>query len=146
MVELEVLNLFHAEILAVIHRQCFEKSWSKDFFKNLLTGPTNCPVFGWVVLQNQTPAGFILARHLISETEILTFCILPNYRNKGLGQSLVKQLIQNCQKPIFLEVAIYNQSALNLYQRAGFVITGKRKNYYNDKQGQLEDAYVMEYK
>lgn len=146
MVELESIHLFHAEILAIIHQQCFKKPWTKDFFERLLIDSTNCPALGWIVLQNKEPVGFILARHLMTETEILTFCILPNFRNKGLGQALVKQLIQNCQKPIFLEVAIHNQSALNLYQQADFVITGKRKNYYDDQPGQPEDAYVMEYK
>ncbi len=144
MVDLQPLNPCYAQVTASIHQKCFEKPWTKIFFEQLLKEQTVCPPFGWLALQNEMPAGFILARHLINETEILTFAVLPVFRKKGVGQTLLRQLIQECQKPIFLEVSIDNQPALNLYRQEGFIIRGERKNYYDNQSGQPGDAYVME--
>jgi ribosomal-protein-alanine N-acetyltransferase len=145
MVDLQPLHLCHVHIITLIHQQCFKEAWGQNFFEQLLNEQTICPAVGWIALQNETPVGFILARCLITETEILTFAVLPTYRQKGVGQALLKRLIQECQKPIFLEVAVNNHSALNLYRRQSFILKGKRNNYYDNWSGQPRDAYVMEY-
>jgi ribosomal-protein-alanine N-acetyltransferase len=42
-------------------------------------------------------------------------------------------------KSIILEVSCINESAIRLYQKNGFIVEGRRKNYYRKD----EDALLM---
>ena len=69
----------------------------------------------------------MLARHLITDIEILTFCVLPAFQRQGIGKALLNKLIDQFPYPIFLETSIDNQASCHLYQQHGFIIIGKRK-------------------
>ena len=45
---------------------------------------------------------------------------------------------------VFLEVARGNTAAISLYRNLGFVETGVRKSYYKRKDGQFEDALILQ--
>lgn len=131
-------------LLADIHQQCFEKPWNETFFTTLLNEQqTACPVFGWLYTDIQ-PAGFILARNQITQTEILTFAVKPDFQKQGIGTFLLERLLEQSFLPLFLEVAVDNQGAINLYRRQGFKIIGNRPNYYKNRQGISVDGYIMQ--
>ena len=125
------------EALEKIHKTSFFDSWNAETFEALLT------TFGTkgVVLQNheKTPLGFILYRQAFDDSEILTFCILPNEQNKGYGHLLLNEMIHALDKPgkSFLEVGEHNKEAIYLYKKNGFKITHIRKNYYGDGKNAL---------
>lgn len=75
--------------------------------------------------------------HLNNEEYMLTGGLIPSYRDKGLGSSLFKFLIDNCNKqlPIRLEVLKTNTRAFKTYEKLGFIIIGE-----NDR------IFTMEYK
>lgn len=75
--------------------------------------------------------------HLNDGEYLLTGGLVPEYRDKGLGSSLFKFLVDNCNKqvPIRLEVLKTNTRAFKTYEKLNFVVTGE-----NDK------VYFMEYK
>lgn len=135
----------HAAILAKIHEECFEKPWEESFFTTLLKEQqTACPVFGWLYIKDKQQCGFILARNQITQTEILTFAVRPAFQKQGIGTILLIHLQQHdSSQPIFLEVAVDNQKAINLYQQHGFKIMGKRPNYYPHQRPAI-DAYIMQ--
>lgn len=133
------------QILAEIHEACFPDAWSVETFDTLLKDKTTC---GWLGKDDEGKVvGFILARALHEEAEILTFAVHPSFHQKGLGRLLLQELLNflrsvHCIK-IFLEVAMDNEHAISLYKAFGFGQIATRPNYYRQKNGQFINAFVM---
>ena len=127
-----------ADVLAVLHKACFEKAWNKDAFLSLLRLPTT------VGLLND--AGFILCSVCGDEAEILTIGVLPSERKKGIAFALLTEmefvLKEAGVSNFFLDVNETNIPALNLYAKFGFEQVGLRKAYYQEK-GQTFDALLL---
>ena len=73
-------------------------------------------------------------------------CLLPEYRDKGIGAKLIKKTIKKAKekgiKRIELEVISDNRNALSLYLKLGFQIEGlKKKALLLD--GKYKDDYIM---
>jgi ribosomal-protein-alanine N-acetyltransferase len=76
-------------------------------------------------------AGFAVARRIPpDEVEILNVATDPAARRQGVGSALVQALLNLTGKVWFLEVRESNAAARALYERAGFTVNGRRKNYY----------------
>lgn len=77
------------------------------------------------------------------EAHILTIAVRPEFRGQGIGRWLLLYLIDEARREgcgsIVLEVRPSNEAALRLYEKLGFVLIGRRKRYYPDK----EDALVL---
>jgi ribosomal-protein-alanine N-acetyltransferase len=134
-----------AENLADIHRTCFPDPWSVEDFQ-LLLNDSVCFGF-WAMIDSQKPIGFILARAVQGEAEILTFAVHPDHRQQGIGETLLKNLQDFCYfsqvEKLYLEVAVNNDSAIHLYKKTGFQKIGNRPNYYIHQTGEKIDATVM---
>ncbi|MBS7791055.1 GNAT family N-acetyltransferase [Roseococcus sp. SDR] len=80
------------------------------------------------------PGGFILARRVLDEAEILTLAVHPDHRRQGLGEALVETAAVVTAaagaRVMFLEVAEDNAPAMALYAKAGFERAGRRRDYY----------------
>lgn len=80
--------------------------------------------------------GFVLARAVAGEAEILTLAVDPASRRAGIGTALLTAA--NAQagcmgaSEMFLEVATTNEAALALYAALGFREVGQRRAYYAD--------------
>lgn len=71
---------------------------------------------------------------------IVSFAVLPEHRNKKIGDKLLK-FVLNSDIHFILNVRISNTSAQRLYVKHGFYIfEGLDKNYYDNPS---EDAYLM---
>ncbi len=57
-----------------------------------------------------------------------TLYILPEYQGNGIGKRIWDELAKqfNSNKKIYVELAIYNERALNFYKKLGFKDTGRR--------------------
>lgn len=125
-------------VLSTIHAQCFDKPWSEQEMFSLLSLPTTV---GWL-----TEQGFLLCSHVADEMEILTIGVLPTFRKQGVGFQLLQTLFGYASDKkvshIFLEVSADNLPAQHLYQKAGFIQTGIRKNYYKTATG-FTDALCL---
>ncbi len=127
-----------AEHAATLHKRCFNPGWNGAAFQSLLgTSGVNliliCKLRGLDQL-----AGLLLVREIADEAEILTLCVDPQYRGKGLGAQMVNRMMADFHrqgiKDIFLEVAENNEAALRLYEQCGFQVLGLRRAYYADGQ------------
>ena len=81
---------------------------------------------------------------IVNEAHVTLLAVHPDYRRQGLGQLLLLYLLEDAiarqREWATLEVNENNLAALNLYQKYGFQVAGKRKNYY---QPVGEDALVL---
>ena len=136
-----------AEALSILHHRAMDEgpAWRVDEFVGLLSSESiSC--FG-----HRGPKGdilsFILIRAVADEAEILTLCVDPPWRRKGLAKVLVekmqKKLLGADCTTIHLEVAEDNLSAHDLYASCGFGETGRRKDYYKRKDGEKVSALLM---
>jgi ribosomal protein S18 acetylase RimI-like enzyme len=150
--------LFNGEALAIAHSKCFIVPWSARDFRELLVLPS---VFGFViysvkedfdraevVLQTSeidyhtVLKGFVLCLAAIDQCEILTICVLPEWRHLGIASKLLRCVTKKAEnigvKRIFLEVAENNNLAQKLYINQGFEEFGRRKKYYKQSDNQLD--------
>ena len=79
--------------------------------------------------------------------DVFLIFVSPKFRRRGIAKNFLKEIKKFCKlhliNKIILEVNEDNQAANILYQKFGFKIVGKRKDYYfmNEKKS---DAIVME--
>ena len=86
-------------------------------------------------VENYKIIGFILYNLIYDRIEIEQFEIQKIQRGKGIGDKLLKCLIQEYQntniKNITLEVKEDNKVAINLYKKYGFETVALREKYYD---------------
>lgn len=94
-------------------------------------------------------AGFSLCRMAASEAELLLVAVLPLCRGRGIGAMLVQtakiDAINRGAETMFLEVRDGNLAARQLYERAGFVAVGRRRDYYRGTGIERFDALTMRF-
>jgi [ribosomal protein S18]-alanine N-acetyltransferase len=99
---------------------------------------------GWVAEEKSEVAGFIVARRVASDLEILNFAVRPDCRKRGIGTALLREALAWGEtfhgEKAFLEVRSSNLAALRFYEHSGFEVTGRRPHYYS---APIEDALVL---
>jgi [ribosomal protein S18]-alanine N-acetyltransferase len=133
-----------AEPLAFLHRAAFpEEPWDAGALAAILAIPGS---FGLIASAGDEPAGFLLARDLGSECEILSLGVLPERRRRGIGGALLQAALDEARQrdltSAVLEVAADNAAAQAVYTRAGFVRVGYRARYYK-RRGGFVNALIM---
>jgi [ribosomal protein S18]-alanine N-acetyltransferase len=99
---------------------------------------------GWVADEKGEAAGFVVARRVAGDLEILNFAVRPDARMRGIGASLLGETLAwgatfQAEKA-FLEVRASNLAALRFYEHNRFEVTGRRPRYYT---APIEDALVL---
>ncbi|MDR0968597.1 MAG: ribosomal protein S18-alanine N-acetyltransferase [Holosporaceae bacterium] len=140
---IRIVSAKDSESLAEVHKKCFDDGWSAESFFNMLSSD----VFFGFVYEKSSIDGFIIGKIVCDEVEIITFCVIPQFRNQGIGGALIKRVhnyaASRSASKIFLEVAEDNAAARKLYENLGYKKIAERKEYYNTKEGQ-KNATVME--
>ncbi len=79
----------------------------------------------YLLYMDETPIGAARWRKTSQGIKLERFAILPEYRNKGIGKTLVNKVLEDIV-PLGLPVYLHSQlRACSLYQRHGFVISGE---------------------
>jgi [ribosomal protein S18]-alanine N-acetyltransferase len=149
--EFEILAMDASDCrrVAEVHAERFSRPWNDGEFDSLLTQEN---VFGYVARQRNTVfgkpvAGFVLAREVAGEAEILTIAVGTKYGRFGLGWRLMLAALHEANRrggeAIFLEVDDTNAAALALYRKMGFQKVGERPAYYSDPKIGKTSALVM---
>jgi len=91
--------------------------------------------------------GFVLLQLVPPEAEILTLAVDPAAQGRGLGAVLLdvagELAARGGAETLFLEVAEDNATARDLYARAGFRETGRRRGYYARVGAAPVDALLL---
>src|SRR2546426_12222133 len=94
--------------------------------------------------KNRRVVGFVIARRLAGEMEILNLGVEPVARRRGtatrLLEAALKLGLRRGAKKAFLEVRASNTGAIAFYQRMSFGLAGRRPCYYTDP---TEDALML---
>jgi ribosomal protein S18 acetylase RimI-like enzyme len=79
-----------------------------------------------------------------NNNQLQTIYVLPEFQRKGIGMMLWNVAKDFCDptKDILVQVATYNQKAIEFYKKLGFVDTGKRWN--DDKWKMKSGATIPE--
>jgi ribosomal-protein-alanine N-acetyltransferase len=88
--------------------------------------------------------GFIASRLIADELHVNNVAVRSEYRRQGVGSALLEAVLleggRRGARVAFLEVRASNGPAQALYERCGFAMTGRRRNYYSQP---TEDALIM---
>ncbi len=129
-----IVSAFGAEgapLMAALHKEAFGDPWSEGAFVDLMARSI---AFAFAAHEGDAPLGFILAWAPLPDAEILTLAVRPDARRRGVGAALTAAAAERAVKAgasgLYLEVAADNHAARALYQRSGFVETGRRRGYY----------------
>jgi len=91
--------------------------------------------------------GFAIVQQIVDEVTLLDICLLPSQQGKGFGKLLLNAVMASAKASgavvLMLEVRESNLAARALYQKAGFIESGRRKGYYLIEGGK-EDAILMD--
>jgi len=125
--------------LVRIEKKVFTQSLGESFlFDELLLNPF---AHYFVYELNKEVIGYIGFRAIDSNSEMMNFCMDPEYQGQGYGTEILNYSIDYLKNigvsSVLLEVRKSNKTAQAVYEKFGFKKSHIRKNYY-----QNEDAFV----
>ena len=131
----------HVAQVAGLEKLCFSDPWSE---KSVASELENELALWLVALEGETVAGYIGSQTVLGETDMMNVAVRPDYRRRGIGEQLVNALVEQLKgldsHSLTLEVRVSNAPAIALYQKLGFEIAGRRRNYYRNPR---EDALIL---
>lgn len=129
-----------------IERACSAAPWSTRSFEYEIGNKDSVLK---VSVIGKKIVGFVCLRIMLDTTHVLNIAVLPGFRHRGRGSALLREAVSALKhirpdlESCTLEVRESNTAAMRLYEKSGFVRTGKRVQYYTDP---CEDAVIMELK
>lgn len=128
-----------AAALARLHAASFASGWDERSFTRYLDDPSCLTLVGRARGEGNAVLGFVIARCAGAEADILTLCVAPQARCRGIGKALVTslgaRLATKGVEVLFLEAVEHNHAASALYGAIGFKQVGRRENYYRATRG-----------
>lgn len=131
------------DAVLAIEQDSFPSPWSRPLFVGELRSDHSFPM---VAMDSEGRiVGYICPMLVIDEGHILNVAVDKKFRGRGIGRQLVERVLMDCRSQnaefVSLEVRPSNVAAISLYRQLGFIVTGRRKAYYENG----EDALMMEY-
>lgn len=127
--------------LCDIENTCFSRPWSAESLRELLLNERSMVL---AAREGGRCVGYIGARIIADECEIMNIGVLPAWRRRGIASALLDRFLSEAAvrgaRVAFLEVRASNAPALALYEKSGFEAAGRRKNYYD---APVEDAILL---
>ena len=120
--------------MAELHQRAITPAWPKEDMDTHIQQD--------ICLGYDDPlSGFIIIRHTIDQSEILTIVTDPELRQQGIARKLLHTGEQAVRKLgsdiIFLEVAEDNLAAIALYKASAYKPFGRRPAYYRRENGRI---------
>jgi ribosomal-protein-alanine N-acetyltransferase len=133
------------EVMA-IENDAQSHPWSKGNFIDSLEHDYDA----WVVRTlDDVMLGYFVQMPVVDEMQLLTIAVKKEMQGQGIGAFLLGHVIEQAKlsqmEAVSLEVRVSNLRALSVYKTFGFLLVGRRKNYYVTGQKQHEDALILRY-
>lgn len=138
--------------VARLHAADFAPGWPEAQWRGYLARTAERPsATGSLYVARQaatiTSIGFLLARRVTDEAEILAIGVTPTWRRHGIARALIAHLEADLRRDLpcrlFLEVSTDNAAAHALYEGEGFIEVGTRKRYYRRAGRAPVDARIL---
>lgn len=155
-IDVEIRWMLESDVTQVVAiENCWDylSKWGEEGYLRVLREPyVYCPLVAEVKLsrtlsRSEPPqlVGVAVLALMVDHGELCNLVVPPRFLGKEVGQQLLGRCLdvvrQRELKRVFLEVRRSNGRAIRFYQRNGFKMISRRKNYYRNP---LEDAWVME--
>ena len=126
---------------AALERACFSHPWTEqalaeDLDNELLTLLA-------AVGEDGTVLGYGEVRTVLDEGTLERIAVAPQFRRHGAAEALLRRFLDDGREKLAfltLEVRAGNVPAIGLYEKLGFEVVGRRRNYYREEG---EDALLM---
>ncbi|MFO7569216.1 MAG: ribosomal protein S18-alanine N-acetyltransferase [Smithellaceae bacterium] len=133
-----------AEVLD-IERESFQTPWTEGMFVDELRTKHAQTLVARVVIDGRSRVGgYIIFWMVADEAHLHNLAVRKEFRRQGLARSLMGLMKDIAQQmgivKMTLEVRETNSQAIALYRKCGFVVKGRRPNYYTDTR---EAALIM---
>ena len=123
----------------------FGEAWTRSQCAGILPMAGVLLTLAWDS-KRERPLGFSLSRTIAGESELLLLAVAPASQRRGVGRRLLEQFMDRARadgaRRVHLEVRDGN-SAIAMYQGAGFKPAGRRRNYYRGPDGRQFDALTF---
>lgn len=135
------MNFGDVSAIAELEKVCFSDPWSE----NSIASEVENPLSYWLVAEvDGVVAGYVGSQTVLDASDMMNLAVSPDYRRQGIGQALVKALVEHLQQnkviALLLEVRVSNTPAIALYESLGFEQVGRRPKYYHNPR---EDALIL---
>ncbi len=87
------------------------------------------PSEGKIIVVEGKDAGYLWVIEKELEVLLASIRLLPELQNHGIGSKIIRDLLENSEKPIRLQVLKVNP-ARRLYERMGFKICGETATHF----------------
>ena len=140
---IEILEMKEEDLPAVsrMEEETFSMPWSAADFLDMI----RCEYAYYVVAKERNEIlGCCGIRNMCGDGEITNVVVRQIHRRKGIGELMLRGLMEQSRaigvKNYTLEVRETNEAAIRLYEKLGFSVEGRRKNFYEKPR---EDALIM---
>lgn len=138
------------DLLVDLYARSFDEPYARPALESLINSPGAWATIAWRdEIAARRGAGFIIARMVAGEGEILSLGVAVSERRRGAGRTLLTdalyRLALSGAAEVFLEVSEDNPGAVALYRGLGFREVGRRPGYYLRKNGRRVSALIMRY-
>lgn len=135
------MTALHLDEVAQLEKKCFVHPWSRQSLESELANENSLFL---TALDDNRVVGYIGMNVVVDEGYIFNVAVDENYRKKGIGSVLIRELVTFGKKNnlcfLTLEVRESNKNARSLYSKFGFIKVGERKDYYKEP---VENAVLM---
>tara|TARA_B100001142_G_scaffold39433_1_gene34893 strand:- start:6118 stop:6582 length:465 start_codon:yes stop_codon:yes gene_type:complete len=137
------LKLTNVSHILKLQESSDENSWGKESLIHLLKDGSGS---GLILYKGALGVGYIIARTIQNDLEILSLAVLPEHQRMGLGSILFKEMekciISGNKAKIFLEVNNNNRKAKIFYKSMGLCQIKVLEKYYRTDEGK-EDGLLL---